>query len=67
MVVKSGNFIIKGFIFFILHGKKQFAKYINYHYRTHNISITHIIQCYHIDIILENIFKIYKVYMGINE
>ena len=34
-------------------------------YRTHNILINHIIQCYPIDIILEK--KMYKVYMGINE
>ena len=39
---------------FYTHGEKQFAKYINYHIiRTNNILINHIIQCYPIDIILE--------------
>ena len=34
-------------------------------YRTHNILINHIIQCYPIDIILEK--RCIRVYMGINE
>ena len=34
-------------------------------YRTHNMLINHIIQCYPIDIILEK--NMYTVYMGINE
>ena len=37
---------------FILHGENKFDKYIHNYNRTHNILINHIIQCYHIDIIL---------------
>ena len=51
-------------IFLYCMAKSNTAIY-KFPYRTHNILINHIIQCYPIDIILDK--NMYKVYMGVNE
>ena len=58
MVVKSGNFIIKRYIFFLYcMAKSNLLNIKIIPYRTHNILRNHIIQCYPIDIIFFFIMK----------